>query len=218
LTLEVGLNYARYDRKQLTLNGFLAIDAIFLGSIAGEDVASDTFTYTFATRKSITHDLSAGIEVPMVQRCTTYQKGTADGSAAVVAEAGVGGGVAIGDVTDGASYRLFPETTARPEIALNVTVGMSTGQAPCGIPWTVLDRDNDDFIRLFAPSYRRVARHHRQLRQRRDIWHRYDLQLSPGEVIQNKPLRWIAPADIITSGHQPGITHVHTISYQGPNR
>ena len=152
LTLEVGLNYARYDRKQLTLNGFLALDAIFLGSIAVEDVASDTFTYTFAARKGITRDLSAGIEVPMVQRWTTYQKGGAGGSAAAVAEAGVGGDVAIGDVTAGASYRLFPETTARPEIALNASVGMPTGQAPYGIPWTVLERDNDDFIRFAVPT------------------------------------------------------------------
>ncbi|THD10383.1 transporter [Metallibacterium scheffleri] len=152
LTLEVGLNYARYDRKQLTLNGFLALDAIFLGSIAVEDVASDTFTYTFAARKGITRDLSASIEVPMVQRWTTYQKGGAGGSAAAVAEAGVGGDVAIGDVTAGASYRLFPETTARPEIALNASVGMPTGQAPYGIPWTVLERDNDDFIRFAVPT------------------------------------------------------------------
>ncbi|MCK9367282.1 MAG: transporter [Metallibacterium scheffleri] len=152
LTLEVGLNYARYDRKQLTLNGFLALDAIFLGSIAIEDVASDTFTYTFAARKGITRDLSASIEVPMVQRWTTYQKGGAGGSAAAVAEAGVGGDVAIGDVTAGASYRLFPETTARPEIALNASVGMPTGQAPYGIPWTVLERDNDDFIRFAVPT------------------------------------------------------------------
>jgi hypothetical protein len=152
LTLEVGLNYARYDRKQLTLNGFLALDAIFLGSIAVEDVASDTFTYTFAVRKGITRDLSASIEVPMVQRWTTYQKGGAGGSAAAVAEAGVGGDVAIGDVTAGARYRLFPETTARPEIALNASVGMPTGQAPYGIPWTVLERDNDDFIRFAVPT------------------------------------------------------------------
>ena len=152
LTLEVGLNYARYDRKQLTLNGFLALDAIFLGSIAVEDVASDTFTYTFAARKGITRNLSASIEVPMVQRWTTYQKGGAGGSAAAVAEAGVGGDVAIGDVTAGASYRLFPETTARPEIALNASVGMPTGQAPYGIPWTVLERDNDDFIRFAVPT------------------------------------------------------------------
>ncbi|MHB1895133.1 MAG: transporter [Metallibacterium sp.] len=152
LTLEVGLNYARYDRKQLTLNGFLALDAIFLGSIAVEDVASDTFTYTFAARKGITRDLSASIEVPFVQRWTTYQKGGAGGSAAAVAEASVGGDVAIGDVTAGASYRLFPETPTRPEIALYTSVGIPTGQAPYGISWNVLERSNDNFIRFAVPT------------------------------------------------------------------
>ena len=32
-TIENSLTYARYDRKQLTLNGFLALDAIFLGKL-----------------------------------------------------------------------------------------------------------------------------------------------------------------------------------------
>jgi len=152
LTLEIGLNYARYDRKQLTLNGFLALDAIFLGSIAVENVESDTFTYLFAARKGITRDISASIEVPLVQRWTSYQKGGAGGSAAAVAEASVGGKVAIGDVTAGASYRLFAETPTRPEIALNASVGIPTGQAPYGIPWNVLERDNDDFIRFAVPT------------------------------------------------------------------
>ena len=152
LTLEIGLNYARYDRKQLTLNGFLALDAIFLGSIAVEDVASDTFTYIFAARKGITRDLSASIEVPLVQRWTTYQKGGAGGSAAAVAEASVGGDVVVGDVTAGASYRLFPETPTRPEIALYTSVGIPTGQAPYGIPWNVLERGNDNFIQFAVPT------------------------------------------------------------------
>ena len=152
LTLEVGLNYARYDRKQLTLNGFLALDAIFLGSIAVERVASDTFTYTLAARKGITRDISASIEVPFVQRWTTYQKGGAGGSAAAVAEANVGGDVAVGDVTLSSSYRLFPETPTRPEIALNASVGIPTGQAPYGISWNVLERDNDNFIRFAVPT------------------------------------------------------------------
>ena len=152
LTVEFGLNYQRYDRKQLTLNGFLALDAIFLGSIAVENVESDTFTYTFAARKGITRDLSASIDVPFVQRWTSYQKGGAGGAAAAVAEADVGGKVAIGDVTVGGSYRLFAETPGRPEIALNTSVGIPTGQAPYGIPWQVLERDNDDFIRFAVPT------------------------------------------------------------------
>lgn len=152
LTLEAGFNYARYDRKQLTLNGFLALDAIFLGSIAVERVASDTFTYTLAARKGITRDISASIEVPFVQRWTTYQKGGAGGSAAAVAEASVGGDVAVGDVTLSSSYRLFPETPTQPEIALNASVGIPTGQAPYGISWNVLERDNDNFIRFAVPT------------------------------------------------------------------
>src|SRR5690606_23968058 len=50
LVIDNGLTYNRYDRKQLTLNGFLALDAIFLGNIAIENVESDTLTYNVAAR------------------------------------------------------------------------------------------------------------------------------------------------------------------------
>src|SRR5690606_41891837 len=50
LTFENSLTYNRYDRKQLTLTGFLALDAIFLGNIAIENVESDTLTWNSALR------------------------------------------------------------------------------------------------------------------------------------------------------------------------
>lgn len=41
-SVETGLTYARYDARQLTVNGFLALDSIFLGNINLDRIKSDT--------------------------------------------------------------------------------------------------------------------------------------------------------------------------------
>lgn len=151
LILEAGMTYARYDRKQLTLNGFLALDAIFLGNIAIENVESDTFTFTGSARYSLTPNLTVNVDVPVLQRWTTYQKGGAGGAAAVVAEKQVGSEAHIGDVSGGVSYRLFAETATRPDIVLNTSVSIPTGRAPYGISWRVLESQGD-YIQFAVPE------------------------------------------------------------------
>ncbi len=151
LILEAGMTYARYDRKQLTLNGFLALDAIFLGNIAIENVESDTFTFTGSARYSLTPNLTVNVDVPVLQRWTTYQKGGAGGAAAVVAEQQVGSDAHVGDVIGGVSYRLFGETATRPDIVLNTSVSIPTGRAPYGISWRVLESQGD-YIQFAVPE------------------------------------------------------------------
>ena len=80
-TIENSLTYARYDRKQLTLNGFLALDAIFLGNIAIENVESDSLTYNLAARWGVSPNLTLNLDVPYLARRTVYQKGGAGGAA-----------------------------------------------------------------------------------------------------------------------------------------
>lgn len=96
----MGMTYARYDRKQLTLNGFLALDAIFLGNIAIENVESDSLTYNFAARWGVSPRLTLSADVPYILRKTIYQKGGAGGSAAAVAQEETTGS-GIGDITLG---------------------------------------------------------------------------------------------------------------------
>lgn len=139
LTLEAGLEYARYDRKQLTLNGFLALDAIFLGNISVENVESDTFTYNLAARYGLTPRTVLSLNVPFIQRSTTYQKGGAGGSAAVVAEEGISDSPYLGDLTAGVSYRLFPETIDRPDIVVSASVAVPTGRRPYGVNWRTIE-------------------------------------------------------------------------------
>ncbi len=152
LVVEAGFEYSRYDRTQLTLNGFLALDAIFLGNIAVDNVASDTFKYTLAARYGLTPRWNIGVSAPFIQRYTTYQKGGAGGSAAAIAEVDQTSDLAIGDTTVNLSYRLFPETVSRPDVVLTGTVIAPTGREPYGIAWRVIEKDDDDFIRFAVPE------------------------------------------------------------------
>ena len=151
LSVEAGLNYARYDRKQLTLNGFLALDAIFLGNIGIENVESDTATASLAARWGLTPRLTLNAEVPWIRRNTVYQKGGAGGSAAAIAEQRSSGG-GLGDVTVSANIKLLSERPRWPETVLTVGLTAPTGQAPYGVDWRVIERDDDDFIRFAVPG------------------------------------------------------------------
>jgi len=134
--IQLGAEYSHYDRKQLTLNGFLALDAIFLGNISVDRVTSDTLTYSLATRYSLTPNWNIGLTVPFLQRQITYQKGGAGGSAAAYGEYTQTGSVNVGDTTLDMSYRLLPETETRPDVVLTGKVIAPTGRSPFGITWT----------------------------------------------------------------------------------
>lgn len=151
LTIENSLSYSRYDRKQLTLNGFLALDAIFLGNIAIENVESDSLTYDLAARYGLSPRWTLNVDVPYLGRKTVYQKGGAGGSAAAIAEEQTTGS-GIGDVSLSANYKLFAETGAIPDTVLTFGVTAPTGQAPYGIDWKVIERDNDQYIRFAVPE------------------------------------------------------------------
>jgi len=151
LTLESSLGYSRYDRKQLTLNGFLALDAIFLGNIAIENVESDSLTYDFAARYGLTPRLTLNLDVPYLGRRTVYQKGGAGGSAAAIGQEDTSGS-GLGDIAFSANYRLFAETASRPDTVLTLGVTAPTGRAPYGIDWKVLERGDDQYIRFAVPE------------------------------------------------------------------
>lgn len=151
LTLENSISYARYDRKQLTLNGFLALDAIFLGNIAIENVESDSLTYNFAARWGVNPRLTLNLDVPYIARKTIYQKGGAGGSAAAIAQEETHG-TGIGDATFSANYKLFGERGWRPETVLTGGITAPTGREPYGLDWKVIERDDDDFIRFAVPA------------------------------------------------------------------
>jgi len=151
LTLENSLVYSHYDRKQLTLNGFLALDAIFLGNIAIEKVESDSLTYDLAARYGVSPRLTLNMDIPYLGRETTYQKGGAGGSAATIAAEKTNGN-GIGDINLSANYKLFSETASRPDTVLTLSVTAPTGRAPYGIDWNVLHPNGDKNLQFAVPS------------------------------------------------------------------
>ena len=152
LTLEAGVTYSHSDRKQLVLNGFLALDAIFLGNIAIEGVESDIYRYDLAARYGLTNRMNINLNVPFVQRSTTYQKGGSNG-AAIAGEAEVTRDPTLGDVNLGMSYQVVKEGPSNPDVVWNLSVTAPTGEHPYGVPTvTHTFDDNGTPIDLEVPE------------------------------------------------------------------
>lgn len=137
---EVGMNYTHYDRKDLVLEGFLALDAIFLGDIAVDDVKADLFTLDMTGRYNVNDRWQIGATLPWVYRRTTFQRNVSGGVEATVDEAD------IGDITLTSAYQLFAETNSRPDIVWNLSVKAPTGSDPYGTPTVTKTATNSDDI------------------------------------------------------------------------
>ncbi|MFP4906178.1 hypothetical protein ACLFKT_45200, partial [Paraburkholderia sp. BR14261] len=72
LTLDWGISDSYYDRRQLQLSGFLALDAIFLGNINLGQTKSHTITADLDTRYGLTDRMSIDVDVPYVYRHSTF--------------------------------------------------------------------------------------------------------------------------------------------------
>lgn len=147
-TLETGISYSRYDRKQLILNGFLALDAIFLGNISVDSQEADILTLDFTSRYSLSRKLQMDMNVPFLSRRTVYQKvGASGGSTSAINEEAVttDPGVSIGDVSAGIYFQVLPETPASPDIVWNVRVKAPTGTHPYGVKTVELGSGSDTF-------------------------------------------------------------------------
>jgi uncharacterized coiled-coil protein SlyX/opacity protein-like surface antigen len=132
-TLETGLTYSRSDRRQLTLNGFLALDAIFLGNISVDEVKADILTLDLTGRYTLSDRMQVDLNLPFLYRSTTYQSGGAGGSGTSLSEHNVTIDPRIGDVSAGFYYQLFKETANRPDVVWNVRVKAPTGSHPYGV-------------------------------------------------------------------------------------
>ncbi|MDO9052004.1 MAG: hypothetical protein Q8N02_11040 [Methylotenera sp.] len=131
-TLETGVSYSHSDRRQLTLNGFLALDAIFLGNIKLDNVKSDIFQLDVTGRYGVTDRLQFDFNAPFLYRTSTFESAGAGSSGTNFDERDVSN-TNIGDVSAGAYYRLFPETPTSPDVVVNLRVKAPTGKHPYGI-------------------------------------------------------------------------------------
>ena len=148
-SFETGITYARYDARQLTLNGFLALDSIFLGNINLDRIKADNWTLDLTGRYNVDNRWQFDVNVPVVYRESTYQSGGANGgSGTSTSEASVTRDPTIGDVNFGVSYKFLDETPSLPDAVVSVRVKAPTGKEPFGIK-LVRSPDNTN---LFVPE------------------------------------------------------------------
>lgn len=130
LSLEVGLTYSQFDRKQLALNGFLALDAIFLGNISVDEVEANVLTMDVTGRYGITPRLQVDFNAPFLYRSTTYRSTDVGGDAV---EEDITLDPELADVSAGIYYQLLKERPGRPDVVWNLRVKAPTGSDPYGI-------------------------------------------------------------------------------------
>ena len=131
-TLETGVSYSHSNRRDLFLNGFLALDAIFLGQINLDRIKADTLTFDLTGRYAPTDRLQFDLNVPYLYRYSAFSSVGAGFSTSAVAERNVSNGD-IGDVNAGVFYRLVQESADHPDTVLNFRVKAPTGTSPYGI-------------------------------------------------------------------------------------
>lgn len=146
LSGEVGLTYSRSDRAHMTLNGFLALDAIFLGQINIDQVKSDIVTADFAVRAGLGDRLQLDLNAPMVYRKTTYQSGGAEGGGPKVSETTVSEDWQLGDASFGLSWQVLKESQMTPDTVWSLRVKAPTGSSPYGIKLVQPDPNNSNLI------------------------------------------------------------------------
>ena len=141
-SLETGVTYARYDTRQLILNGFLALDSIFLGNINLDRIKADNWTLDLTGRYNLDQRWQFDVNVPVVYRESTYQSGGVGGNAQGVSERTVTRDPTIGDVNAGVAYKFLDESENSPDAVVSLRVKAPTGKDPFGIK-LLRDTQND---------------------------------------------------------------------------
>ncbi|AZD29626.1 transporter [Pseudomonas chlororaphis] len=148
-SVETGLTYSRYDTRQLILNGFLALDSIFLGNINLDRIKADSWTLDLTARYNLDNRWQFDVNVPVVYRESTYQSGGAqNGAAGVTSEKSVSKDPTLGDVNFGIAYKFLDESVNTPDAVLSLRVKAPTGEEPFGIKL----RQVQDNTNLFVPD------------------------------------------------------------------
>ncbi|MNB91951.1 hypothetical protein D3C75_390410 [compost metagenome] len=133
-SVETGITYSRYDSRQLVLNGFLALDSIFLGAINLDRIKADTWTLDLTGRYNFNNRWQFDLNVPVVYRESTYQSGGGNsGTANVTTEETVKEDPTIGDVNFGIAYKFLDESANTPDAVVTLRVKAPTGKDPFGI-------------------------------------------------------------------------------------
>jgi hypothetical protein len=131
-SMEAGLNYSYFDNARINLNGFLALDSIFLGRISIDQLRAHIVTADVTGRFSSTDRLQLDVNVPYLYRYSNFQSGGAGGAATSLTEKSIRDS-GLGDISAGANYRILKETAGRPDVVLSARVKAPSGKHPFGV-------------------------------------------------------------------------------------
>ncbi|MEX3896497.1 hypothetical protein [Paraburkholderia sp. BR10954] len=145
LTMDFGISDTYYDRRQLQLSGFLALDAIFLGNINLGQTKSHQVMADLDTRYGVSDRVNVDVDVPYVYRRSTFIVGGAGGAASTLSDATVSSHD-IGDVNFGIYYQFVRETNALPDVVGSLRVKAPTGSSPFGEKVVQIDADNTNLV------------------------------------------------------------------------
>ncbi len=142
-TLEAGASYSYYDRRQLALSGFLALDAIFLGTINLDQTKAAVLTTDVTGRYGITDRLNLEANIPYVTRTSRFVSGGAGGASTSISEV-TKSSSGIGDVSVAGYYQLVKESARWPDLVASVRVRAPTGRDPFGLKLIAPDGNNNN--------------------------------------------------------------------------
>ncbi|KVV35408.1 hypothetical protein WK81_29255 [Burkholderia ubonensis] len=148
LTIDWGISDTYYDRRQLQLSGFLALDAIFLGNLNLGQTKSHQLMSDVDVRYGLTERISVDADVPYMYRTSTFMNGGAGGAANSLSDTSVNSH-ALGDVNFGLYYQFVKEHGSVPDIVGSLRVKAPTGTSPFGIKLLQADPNNTNLV---APS------------------------------------------------------------------
>jgi len=152
-SFETGITYSRYDTRQLILNGFLALDSIFLGNINLDRIKADTWTLDLTGRYNFDNRWQFDLNVPVIYRESTYQSGGGNGGASnVTTEDTVTRDPTIGDVNFGIAYKFMDESVNTPDAVVTLRVKAPTGKDPFGIKLRQTDANSNLFVPDTLPT------------------------------------------------------------------
>lgn len=143
-TIDTGLSYGYYDRRNLALTGFLALDAIFLGNISLAETKASVWTFDVNARYGITDRLNISVDVPYLYRNSNFVSGGAGGAASTLSDI-TKNSANMGDVTATLFYQFVKESASWPDIVGSLRVTAPTGTSPFGIK-LVTAPDNNNLI------------------------------------------------------------------------
>lgn len=143
LTLDAGLTYSYYDRRSLALSGFLALDAIFLGTINLDQTKATVGTLEMSARYGLTDRFSIEASVPYTWRDSRFISAGAGGASTQVSEVRVTD-EGVGDASIAAYYQWVKESQRWPDIVTSLRVRAPTGRDPFGLKLIQADPNNNN--------------------------------------------------------------------------